>query len=177
MLALTLAALSFSIRSPECPCAFPSHIERRVPSTCPPLGASVHGTIPPRSTLSRKGRVHDQVLMRLKGGASVWAAVGAVPAPVLLVITICLEVFGTTCMKLAERSAKWYIGVFLSYFTTFTLFPVVLRSIPVRLVPVKPSVRGSDARNALCIHHALVHVRSSVWRTPYGAVSGCALPR
>jgi len=51
-------------------------------------------------------------------------------AAALLAVTIALEVFATTSMKLAERSALWYIGVFGGYTACFSIFPLVLRSIP-----------------------------------------------
>ena len=33
-------------------------------------------------------------------------------------------------MKLAEQSSKWYLGVFGGYVACFSLFPLVVRTIP-----------------------------------------------
>jgi hypothetical protein len=122
MLALTVAALSFAAPSSS---ILPRRCWHPHLSSAAPEYAGNHvlaaGILP---------RVSPKI-MRLHGGASVWSAITALPAPLLLAWTISFEVLGTTCMRLVERSAKWYLGVLLGYVTTFTLFPIVLQSIPV----------------------------------------------
>lgn len=48
----------------------------------------------------------------------------------LLGLTILLEVLATTSMKLAESSPLWYVGVFAGYGACFSIFPLVLRKMP-----------------------------------------------
>ena len=56
------------------------------------------------------------------------------PASLVLGITIVLEVFATTCMKLAgTKSQLWYIGVFAGYIACFTLFPIALKTLPLSI--------------------------------------------
>lgn len=57
-------------------------------------------------------------------------AITAVPAPILLAITVLLEMLATTSMKFAEHNGRWYLGVFGGYAACFSLFPIVVRRIP-----------------------------------------------
>uniref|UniRef100_A0A7S3K3Q7 EamA domain-containing protein n=1 Tax=Aureoumbra lagunensis TaxID=44058 RepID=A0A7S3K3Q7_9STRA len=60
-----------------------------------------------------------------KGGASPPLSTG-----VLLGMTITLEVLATTCMKLATTNKAYYVGVALGYGLCFSIFPMVLRQMP-----------------------------------------------
>lgn len=57
-------------------------------------------------------------------------AITALPAPTLLALTVVLEMLATTSMKFAEHNARWYLGVFGGYAACFSLFPFVVRRIP-----------------------------------------------
>ena len=64
----------------------------------------------------------------LRGGSV--NLVAAPPAGVLLGLTIALEVAATTCMKLSVHNRLWNVGVFSGYILCFSIFPAVLRKIP-----------------------------------------------
>jgi len=54
-----------------------------------------------------------QLLKRLKRRTTTAvASIAALPAPLLLSMTIALEILATTSMKFAEANARWYLGVF-----------------------------------------------------------------
>lgn len=55
-------------------------------------------------------------------------------ASLLLALTIALEVIATTCMKMTMKSNLWYCGVALGYGLCFTVFPLVLRRMPLATV-------------------------------------------
>lgn len=53
------------------------------------------------------------------------------PPMVVLGLTIILEVFATTCMKMAASGPRfWYLGIFAGYTACFSIFPIALRTIP-----------------------------------------------
>merc|ERR1712060_905335 len=50
---------------------------------------------------------------------------------VLLAVTIALEVSATTCMKMASRGSPWWnVGVYGGYILCFSIFPFVLKHLP-----------------------------------------------
>lgn len=52
----------------------------------------------------------------------------------LFALTILLETCGTACMKLSQRSSNWWqLGTFVFYVLSFSVFPLVLRRIPLSL--------------------------------------------
>lgn len=55
-------------------------------------------------------------------------------ASLLLALTIVLEVVATTCMKMTMKSNLWYVGVAVGYGLCFTVFPLVLRRMPLATV-------------------------------------------
>lgn len=66
-----------------------------------------------------------------RGGALQAAPVGAgAGGPALLALTIALEVFATTSMKLAATKPLWHCGTFIGYASCFSVFPIVLRTMP-----------------------------------------------
>ena len=67
-----------------------------------------------------------------RGGALQATPVGAggAGAGALLALTIALEVFATMSMKLAATKPLWHIGTFLGYASCFSVFPIVLRTMP-----------------------------------------------
>jgi len=57
--------------------------------------------------------VGNRLLKRLKRRTTTAvASIAALPAPLLLSMTIALEILATTSMKFAEANARWYLGVF-----------------------------------------------------------------
>ena len=55
----------------------------------------------------------------------------AVPPFALLCVTIAFELVATTCMKYVAAGATWmWGGVVAGYLLCFSLFPIVLRSMP-----------------------------------------------
>ena len=48
----------------------------------------------------------------------------------LLALTIALEVFATTSMKLASTRPIWHLGTVVGYGSCFSVFPLVLRKMP-----------------------------------------------
>merc|ERR1712146_82968 len=72
-----------------------------------------------------------QLLKRLqRRTTTAVASIAALPAPLLLSTTIALEILATTSMKFAEANARWYLGVFGGYCACFSLFPLVVRKMP-----------------------------------------------
>mmetsp|Transcript_21108 Transcript_21108/g.66266 ORF Transcript_21108/g.66266 Transcript_21108/m.66266 type:complete len:186 (+) Transcript_21108:16-573(+) len=69
------------------------------------------------------------LLLRFRGGSTL-VAPSKFQGFLLLSFTIVLEVFATTSMKLATRSPYWNFGVFGGYITCFSIFPYVLRHLP-----------------------------------------------
>ena len=80
----------------------------------------------------------------LRGGGLL-NGVAKLPAGSLLAVTIMLEIFATTSMKLAVRNKVWYAGVFLGYALCFTLFPIALRSLPLSIAYATWSGVGTAA--------------------------------
>mmetsp|Transcript_25488 Transcript_25488/g.101568 ORF Transcript_25488/g.101568 Transcript_25488/m.101568 type:complete len:119 (+) Transcript_25488:1354-1710(+) len=74
---------------------------------------------------------------------------GAPSGGVLLALTICLEVLGTTCMKLTATSNLYYIGVALGYGLCFSVFPMVLRQMPLGVAYAIWSGAGTVATAAV----------------------------
>ena len=88
--------------------------------------------------------------MMLRGGGSLLAAIiaaaEAVPAGVILAVTIFLEVFATVCMKMASSgSAWWYAGVGAGYTMCFSLFPLALKRMPLSIAYATWSGAGTAA--------------------------------
>ena len=74
------------------------------------------------------------------------SVLGNAPAPLILAITIALEVVATTCMKFAANGPKaWYIGVGLGYTLCFSLFPLALRTMPLSVAYATWSGVGTAA--------------------------------
>lgn len=51
-------------------------------------------------------------------------------ARLLLGVTIGLEICATTSMKLASKDPRWHVGTVCGYCACFSIFPRVLRTIP-----------------------------------------------
>jgi len=67
-----------------------------------------------------------------RGGALQATPVGAGGGSgrALLALTIALEVFATTSMKLASTRPVWHLGTVIGYGSCFSVFPLVLRKMP-----------------------------------------------
>ena len=67
-----------------------------------------------------------------RGGALQATPVGAGGGSgrALLALTIALEVFATTSMKLASTRPVWHLGTVVGYGSCFSVFPLVLRKMP-----------------------------------------------
>ena len=67
-----------------------------------------------------------------RGGALQATPVGAGGGSgrALLALTIALEVFATTSMKLASTRPIWHLGTVVGYGSCFSVFPLVLRKMP-----------------------------------------------
>ena len=67
-----------------------------------------------------------------RGGALQATPVGAGGGSgrALLALTIALEVFATTSMKLASARPIWHLGTVVGYGSCFSVFPLVLRKMP-----------------------------------------------
>ena len=80
-------------------------------------------------------------------------------------MTIALEVFATTCMKLAERSGRalWYIGVFGGYGACFSIFPFVLRKLDLAVAYAIWSGAGTCAATFHLLHGLASPARLLPW--------------
>ena len=67
------------------------------------------------------------VLSSVRGGATGPPEAKAI---LLLSITVILEIFATTCMKLAQKRPMFLIGTYAGYCACFTVFPIALRYWP-----------------------------------------------
>ena len=83
-------------------------------------------------------------LAALRGG-NLLNGVANAPPGLVLALTIMLEIFATTSMKLAVRNKVWYAGVFLGYALCFTLFPIALCSMPLSIAYATWSGVGTAA--------------------------------
>ena len=90
------------------------------------------GTRLPLATALLEPPLRAKLPVHLRGG-NVALVATPIPAGALLAVTIALEVAATTCMKLAASNSLWNIGVFSGYIACFSLFPLVLRSIPLNV--------------------------------------------
>ena len=108
--------------------AFAAAIVRQAPLPQPARLAAVTqaaGAAPPGVTLALSRRFD-----RLRGGGSpqlLYGAVAKLPAGLVLAITIVLEVFATTCMKMASTGPRaWYAGVAVGYALAYWLISLRL---------------------------------------------------
>jgi len=132
--------------------------------TAPPLRTSTSALahlVAPAGALTRVARVpcarrrSTTPLLSLRGGVfsmasaaltPLSAALGRLPAYLVLAITIVLEVFATTCMKMASTGGGlWYLWVLLGYTGCFSLFPIALRSISLSVAYATWSGAGTAA--------------------------------
>ena len=128
------------------------------------IGASV--TL---ATYSTHNAVPNPRMLNLRGGGLVASAskvLAAVPAPVLLGVCIILEIVATTCMKYAAIGPRlWYAGVAAGYVLCFTLFPVVLRTMPLSIAYAAWSGAGTATAmliGAVLFNEALT-LKKLVW--------------
>jgi len=124
---LSLAGLAIAFCSaPQCR---PREFALRATPRELPLHAAQRGAL---ALQASRANVHHGALTgtALRSGSSSMTA-AAPPAGVLLAITIALEVSATTCMKLASRGSPWWnVGVYGGYILCFSIFPSVLKQIP-----------------------------------------------
>ncbi|KAL1510432.1 hypothetical protein AB1Y20_006739 [Prymnesium parvum] len=92
----------------------------RRPPPLDPGGPPMHASAPPALAIRPARAAAGPRMLALSG----------VPASGLLAVTILLEVLATTSMKLAEKQPLFYLGVFGGYAACFTIFPLVLRVMP-----------------------------------------------
>ena len=74
-----------------------------------------------------------QAAWRVKRGGALQATpvgAGGGSGRALLALTIALEVFATTSMKLASTRPIWHLGTVVGYGSCFSVFPLVLRKMP-----------------------------------------------
>ena len=74
-----------------------------------------------------------QAARRVKRGGALQATpvgAGGGSGRALLALTIALEVFATTSMKLASTRPIWHLGTVVGYGSCFSVFPLVLRKMP-----------------------------------------------
>ena len=74
-----------------------------------------------------------QATRRVKRGGALQATpvgAGGGGGRALLALTIALEVFATTSMKLASTRPIWHLGTVVGYGSCFSIFPLVLRKMP-----------------------------------------------
>ena len=74
-----------------------------------------------------------QAARRVKRGGALQATpvgAGGGGGRALLALTIALEVFATTSMKLASTRPIWHLGTVVGYGSCFSVFPLVLRKMP-----------------------------------------------
>ena len=74
-----------------------------------------------------------QAAWRVKRGGALQATpvgAGGGGGRALLALTIALEVFATTSMKLASTRPIWHLGTVVGYGSCFSVFPLVLRKMP-----------------------------------------------
>ena len=104
-----------------------------------PRSLRVRGTLPhPCASIDiaqarRATRSGAQAARRVtRGGALQATPVGAGGGSgrALLALTIALEVFATTSMKLASTRPIWHLGTVVGYGSCFSVFPLVLRKMP-----------------------------------------------
>ena len=99
------------------------------------LFSSTAALVPWRSPRLAKTNAHvvAQAARRVtRGGALQASPVGAGGGSgrALLALTIALEVFATTSMKLASTRPIWHLGTVVGYGSCFSVFPLVLRKMP-----------------------------------------------
>ena len=78
-------------------------------------------------------RTGAQAARRVKRGGALQATpvgAGGGGGRALLALTIALEVFATTSMKLASTRPIWHLGTVVGYGSCFSVFPLVLRKMP-----------------------------------------------
>ena len=78
-------------------------------------------------------RAGAQATRRVKRGGALQATpvgAGGGGGRALLALTIALEVFATTSMKLASTRPIWHLGTVVGYGSCFSVFPLVLRKMP-----------------------------------------------
>ena len=78
-------------------------------------------------------RTGAQAARRVKRGGALQATpvgAGGGGGRALLALTIALEVFATTSMKLASTRPVWHLGTVVGYGSCFSVFPLVLRKMP-----------------------------------------------
>ena len=78
-------------------------------------------------------RTGAQAARRVKRGGALQATpvgAGGGSGRALLALTIALEVFATTSMKLASTRPIWHLGTVVGYGSCFSVFPLVLRKMP-----------------------------------------------
>lgn len=128
-----------------------------VPATTGGGGGRGRGGVCPVAAVAarpagRQRRSRQPLSLAAAGGGPVAAATALVsqlsrlPAGLILAITIMLEVFATTCMKMAATGGKgWYFGVYLGYICCFSLFPLALRSLSLSVAYATWSGAGTAA--------------------------------
>ena len=84
---------------------------------------------------ARRGTTRSgaQAARRVKRGGALQATpvgAGGGGGRALLALTIALEVFATTSMKLASTRPIWHLGTVVGYGSCFSIFPLVLRKMP-----------------------------------------------
>ena len=102
-----------------------------------PRSLPVRGAVPQPYTsidiAQRATRSGAQAARRVKRGGALQATpvgAGGGGGRALLALTIALEVFATTSMKLASTRPVWHLGTVVGYGSCFSVFPLVLRKMP-----------------------------------------------
>ena len=100
------------------------------------LISTINALVPWRTTRlpSTSARIDvAQATRRVKRGGALQATpvgAGGGSGRALLALTIALEVFATTSMKLASTRPVWHLGTVVGYGSCFSVFPLVLRKMP-----------------------------------------------
>lgn len=94
--------------------------------------AAAAAAVSPLAPVVRHAAPRGARALRVRGGSDAARARAptATEANALLAVMIGLEICGTTCMKLASENAKWHLGTVVGYGACFSIFPIVLRTVP-----------------------------------------------
>ena len=79
----------------------------------------------------------DQPLLPTPGEQSSYIGFGC------LFAAIAAEVAGTICMKLTTQADLWRIGAYVCYALSFSLFPIILKQIPLSVAYATWSAMGT----------------------------------
>lgn len=68
-----------------------------------------------------------------------------------LLVAIIAEVAGTICMKLTTQADLWRIGAYVCYAISFSLFPIILKQIPLSVAYATWSAMGTCSITILSV--------------------------